>query len=110
MLFQGIQNEEAIEYAQDLIDGQSNLFRHALLILCLSYAVLFLLGVIWNFTCRIRRSFKKTKVNSVYPEKRPDNEIVKELRTSSRKISRRLQKVKTRHLEQIRAFAVAQGI
>ena len=49
-------------------------------------------------------------VNCVCPEKRPNNEIVKDLRTSSRKMSRRLQRMKTRHLEQIREFVLTQGI
>jgi hypothetical protein len=60
---QGIKNEEALEYAQDLIDGESTMFRQTLFILCIGYGVLFMLGVIWHFTCRTRRatSMKKGK-------------------------------------------------
>jgi hypothetical protein len=58
---QGIKKEEALEYAQDLIDGESTMFRQTLFILCIGYGVLFLLGVIWHFTCRTRRSTSMKK-------------------------------------------------
>ena len=50
-----------MEYVQDLIDGQSTTFRRALFILGVFYGVLLLLGVIWNFSCRVRRSTKMKK-------------------------------------------------
>ena len=58
-----MKSEEATEYVQDMIDGESAPFRLTLLILCISYVVLMLLGVLWNYTCKKRRSAWAKKGN-----------------------------------------------
>ncbi|XP_028409645.1 uncharacterized protein LOC114532360 [Dendronephthya gigantea] len=97
----GVKTEETTEYVQDLIDGQSATFRKTLFVLCVGFGVVFMLGMIWNFTCRKRRSTRVKKDNSVHPETIPADEIFKDIKTSYQKLRDRLQATKKRHRQQI---------
>ena len=65
-LLQSIKTEDPVEYSQNLIDIQSSAFRKTLLILLASLGAAFVLGIIWNFTCRCRNSTKRKKGKRFY--------------------------------------------